>query len=249
MSSPLRIGLVVEGPTDQIVIESILRAALTERSFLLTRLQPESSDAFGTLGTGWTGVYKWCRQTARQGDGQISVNGLLGRYDLVIIHLDADVAGLTYGSGNIDPEAGDLPLPCSHACPPSDETVEALRSVLLSWCGESTVPPATVICMPSKSTEAWVVSALFPDDRDVLRGQLFECFADPASRLAQQPARRRIRKSVAAYRSQAAALTQAWPRLAGLGGLGQAARFDVELRECLQAYGAGAAPAVSLLPA
>lgn len=249
MSDPLRIGLVVEGPTDRIVIESVLAAVLVERNFVVTQLQPEDSETFGAFGGGWPGVYKWCHQAARQGGGRISGNALLRHFDLIVIQLDADVADFSYDSGNIVPESTDLPLPCSQVCPPPDATIDALRSVLLSWCGEPAVPPATVICMPSKSTEAWVVWALFPDDREVIRGSSFECFASPADRLAQQPVRRRIRKSVPDYRSRQVALTQAWPHLTGHGGLEQATRFDADLRDCISISDERAAPALPLLPA
>jgi hypothetical protein len=56
--SDLRIGLVAEGKTDQVVIEAALKAIL-ERPFILTLLQPETSDPFGDagpLGGGWGGV-------------------------------------------------------------------------------------------------------------------------------------------------------------------------------------------------
>lgn len=57
MSDPLHIALVVEGPTDRIVIEAVLKAMLRDRAFVITQLQPEGSVAFGGLGAGWVGVY------------------------------------------------------------------------------------------------------------------------------------------------------------------------------------------------
>lgn len=233
MSEPLRIGLIVEGPTDQIVIEAVLAAVLRERSRIVTRLQPEASEAFGERGTGWPGVYKWCRQTAVQAGGSISGNKLLLHYDLLIIHLDADVADLDYRSGNINPHPTDLTLPCARPCPPPTATTDELRRVLLSWCGEPAVPGTTVICMPSKSTEAWVVASLFPTDRELLRVNPFDCFANPEGRLGQQPKRQRIRKSVTDYRSHQSELVSQWPRIAGPDGLIEATRFDGELKSAI----------------
>lgn len=233
MSDPLRIGLVVEGPTDQIVIEAVLAAVLGGRDRIVTRLQPEDSEAFGERGTGWPGVYKWCRQSAAQGHGRISENKLLLHYDLLIIHLDADVADLDYRSGNIDADPTDLPLPCARPCPPPTATTDELRRVLLSWCGEPVVPGTTVVCMPSKSTEAWVVASLFPADRELLRAQPFDCFANPEGRLGQQPKKQRIRKTVIDYRSRQSELASQWPRIAGPDGLIEATRFDGELRAAL----------------
>jgi hypothetical protein len=44
--SNLRIALVAEGPTDQIMVEAALKAILG-RPFVLTVLQPKASDALG----------------------------------------------------------------------------------------------------------------------------------------------------------------------------------------------------------
>jgi hypothetical protein len=234
MSDRLRIALVAEGPTDRLMVEAILRAVMP-RPFILKQLQPEMSQAFGHAGGnggGWSGVYKWCVDAAHQGGGRLSGNGLLRiTYDLLIIHVDADVAGVSYGSGNITPMPSDLALPCARPCPPVEDTVNALRAVLLSWCGENKPPPRIVLCIPSKSMEAWVAAALFPQDSIVNRSSPpFECCAAPEARLGVQPARVRIAKSVPAYRSKQTELSAAWPRLAGPGGLSQAARFDTDLR-------------------
>jgi hypothetical protein len=224
MSDSLRIALVAEGPTDRIVIEAALNAILTDRSFLLTQIQPEGSAVFGPLGGGWPGVYKWCKQSAERGNGKLSEDGILFNYDLVILHLDADVAGFQYSTGNVTPVEGDLPLPCEKPCPPASDTTDVLRSVLLSWCGETEVPRKTVICMPSKASEAWLVKALFPNDVSVKRG--IECYPEIESRLAQQPKAKRIRKSVSDYRDKADELTGAWSRIATLD---EARRFQDEL--------------------
>lgn len=234
MSDRLRIALIAEGPTDRLVVEAVLRAVMPSRPFILTQLQPEMSQAFGHAGDyggGWSGVYKWCVDAAHQGGGRLSGNGMLENYDLLIIHVDADVAGAGYGGGNITPRLSDLALPCAQPCPPAEDTVNALRAVLLSWCGENKPPPRTVLCIPSKSMEAWVAAALFPQDVIVKKNtQPFECYADPEARLRVQPARVRNAKSVPGYRAKQTELSAAWPCLAGPGGLSQAARFDADLR-------------------
>ena len=150
MSEPIRVGLVAEGPTDRIVVECALRAMLAERSFVLTQMQPEGSLAFGNLGAGWGGVYRWCKQSARRGDGRLSMDRLL-QFDLLVIHVDADVAVLEYTGANIVADNSDAALPCEQPCPPSSGTTNALRQVVLSWCGENSIPERTVLCVPSKS--------------------------------------------------------------------------------------------------
>jgi hypothetical protein len=150
---------------------------------------------------------------------------------LLILHLDADVAGFHYDDGAIAPETTDGALPCHKPCPPAADTTDALRAVLLSWCGESATPARTVVCMPSKSTESWVVAALFPKDQTISNG--IECYPNPESRLGQQPKANRIRKKKRDYQGRAKEMEDAWPRLAAQGNLGEAQRFQVDLLAAL----------------
>jgi hypothetical protein len=229
MSNPLRIALAAEGPTDEVVIGAALRSMLGERPFVLTRLFPEDSAAFGPMGTGWVGIYKWCHAVAQRGGGNLSGDQMIfgaGNYQILILHLDGDVADYDYAHGSLVPLPTDGALPCDKACPPPADTTDELRKVLLSWCGETAPPPKTVVCMPSKSTEAWVVASLFPTDQAMSQG--IECYANPESRLGQQPAAVRIRKKKRDYQSRAAELEQAWPRIAAPTALGEAFRFQTE---------------------
>jgi len=210
MSEPLRVALVAEGPTERVVIEAALASILRERPFILKQLQPEESLPFGAIGTGWVGVYRWCRQAVARSGTSLRQDILYRAYDLLLLHLDGDVADECYADGSIVEAVQDLP--CSAACPPPAASTNPLRAVLLRWVGEPEVPPRTVLCTPSKSTEAWVVAALFPEDLAVERG--IECWPKPDLRLSQQPLERRIRKRVDDYQTRAADLRDAWPRLA-----------------------------------
>ena len=236
MSEPVRLALVAEGPTDAVVVEAALRAILGERDFVLAQLQPEQSEAFGPLGAGWGGVYRWCKQSALHAGGSLGdFRLLLDNYDLLILQLDADVATAQYAEAGVQPAASDGALPCELPCPPPRATTDRLRSVLLSWCGEISPPSKVVLCTPSKSTDAWVVASLFPDDAAVLAASPFECHASPDSRLGQQPKRRRIAKSRAAYRESLNRLVRAWGKL----GFDEAKRFEKDL---LRALGTTAGP-------
>ncbi len=233
MSDPLRIALVAEGPTDGVVIESALRAILNERPFVLNQIFPAGSASFGELGTGWIGVYRWCHQSALRGGGGLAGDQLLFlQHDLLILHLDADVAGFQYADGNLTPVATDGVLPCAQPCPPPAATTDRLRLVLLNWCGELATPSKVVLCTPSKSTEAWVVASLFPQDAATQQG--IECYSKPQSRLAQQPVARRIRKKTSDYKNHAAELQAAWPNLAAPGALAEAQRFEDEFLQTVQ---------------
>ena len=140
MSKLWRFAVVVEGPTDSIVLEAIVRSLLAGADFEFQTLQPEGSVAFGPHGPGWAGVYPWSRQAAEEGGGSLSGSSGLSRWDLLIIHLDADVTGKTYAGANIkSPPRNDLP--CKKPCPPLHDTTNALRTVLLRWLGERICPP------------------------------------------------------------------------------------------------------------
>ena len=70
MSDTLRIAFVVEGPTDFVMLKSIVKALLKDRDFVSQVLQPEISEAFKTVpgrDGGWPGVFRWCLQSADQG--------------------------------------------------------------------------------------------------------------------------------------------------------------------------------------
>ncbi len=227
MSEPLRIALVAEGPTDGIVIEACLRSMLQTRAFVIHQIFPEGSAAFGPLGAGWGGVYRWCHQSVSRGNGHLRDDSLVfQRFDLLILQLDADVAACNYQDDSITPTASDGAIPCEQHCPPPSATTDALRTVLLSWCGETAIPAKTVICMPSKSTEAWVVAALFPEDKAIADG--IECYPAPENRLGQQKKQHRIRKCQRDYRARATEIETAWPRLATSDALAEAYRFQVE---------------------
>ena len=214
MSDPLRIGFVVEGPTDFVMLESIVGQLLDEREYESVSIQPLLSDAFSAVtGGGWTEVYFWCRQAAEQAGGSVRNDTLFNTFDLLIVQVDADVAGKRYSDDQrITNPPGDLP--CEQPCPPASATTNLLRQVVLGWMGEAGVPPKTVLCAPSKALETWVLMALFPQNQ-FSRSANLECRANPDAQLqAQSLARRLIRggkKDIGKYRERAPDLAQAWP--------------------------------------
>lgn len=230
MSKPIRIAAAVEGPTDTIVIEAILSALLSDADFEFHRLQPDesialSSGSFGGTGGGWVGVYKWIRQSVSEGEGCISGSSVLSNHDILVVHLDADVAGKTYESGNIaDPGTNDLP--CEKPCPPPQATTDALREVILGWLGEKQCPSRVVLCTPSKNMEAWVVAAVWLDNPVILKGD-WECHSNPGRQLAALPLKKRFEKHVTDYMQKQKQIEQMWPTLSSF--LTEAERFEKEL--------------------
>lgn len=230
MSELLRVALVAEGPTDGVVIQAALQSKLADRPFVMTQIFPEGSISFGEFGAGWAGVYRWCHQSAKRGQGRLSRDEILFQnFDLLIIHLDADVAGERYSAGSIEPLPTDGFLPCEEDCPPPADTTKALRAVLLSWCGEMMKPQRLVICMPSKSTDAWVVAALFPQDSAVRKG--IECYPNPNVRLGQQPKSKRVRKTKGDYQRRQQDIEKGWPEIART--LSEAACFEGDLLDAV----------------
>lgn len=224
MSEPLRLALVVEGPTDRVVIEAAISRILDARPFILNQLQPEQSLAFGPLGGGWGGVYRWCPQAVARSGGSLRSDPLFEFHDVLVLQLDADVAKEKYRSANIHEDPGDLP--CAEPCPPAQATTDRLREVLLRWVGEPTTPDRTVLCTPSKSTDAWVVAALFPTDPAVLDGS-HECRSH-----GQQPLRIRIEKSQSVYEGHSATLREAWLMVTEI--CTEARRFSDDFRTAVQ---------------
>ena len=141
MSKPLKVALVVEGQTDLVVIEAAISRVLGSRSYVPIWLNSdaEQSLAFGPVDTGWKGVFRWCRESAALGGGSLRNDPrLFSFHDVLVLHVDADVADKTYRSANIKEHIGDLP--CAEPCPPPRSTTDRLRRVLLGWAGEVTTP-------------------------------------------------------------------------------------------------------------
>jgi hypothetical protein len=239
MSDPVKIGLVSEGITDYLVLRAAIESMLEGRSFILTSLQPEGSVAFtgrgqsGPFGGGWKGVYKWCLQSAKRGSGSLSGDPLfVFGYDLLVLHLDADVAGEDPSHDPVAPMP-DLAglLPREQACPPPNATTDQLRVVMLSWLGETQTPPQTVLGTPSKNTEAWVMAACFPSD-EVVNTATWECRRRPENRLGLQPRAKRFSKSYADYEARQSELQARWPAI--VAGLSEAPRFENDFTTAIQ---------------
>ena len=220
MSEPLRIALVSEGVTDYVVFRAAIGHLLGPRSHDFTLLQPEGSVAFsgagdaGILGGGWKGVYKWCRQSA---ENPPIFDLLFRTYDVLILHLDADV-------GEASNEKEWPPgLPCLKPCPPVTDKTDALREIALRWLDLTAKPEPLVFCTPSKSTESWIMWLFCPNDREMKRLG-WECHPNPATRLAQQPKSQRFSKSRADYEARQQFIRERWPEVAE--ALSEASRFE-----------------------
>lgn len=215
--SDLRIALVAEGPTDYELIQASLKAILP-RSFVLTQLQPEATTQ-PQMGTGWGGVLKWCDAAGQRHVGSLDADPLLGDVDLLIIHLDVDVAGGSYGQCGpaVDAMAaakGWAALPCAQPCPPVGDSVAPLTMALTSWLGAAQAGQKTVLCLPAQSTGAWLAAATLPSGHALLAGA--QCNPDLEARLAQLAKGQKIKKTVRDYRAFASKVVDNWAAVKAL---------------------------------
>ena len=238
MSECLRLALAVEGPTDRIVLESILDAELPNQEIQIQTLQPEGSVAFESAtspktGMGWGGVYRWSRQSALEGGGSVSDSSVLDHHDLLIVHVDADIAGKTYASISIHDAPSD-DLPCERPCPPARNTTDPLRMAILNWLGETCCPSNVVLCTPSKKTDTWVLAAVWPDNPLMSRRD-WECHPSPEGQFSAMPKNKRLSKRPGDYEGHRDTIRREWPNICTR--LTEAARFEAELQAAVTAVG------------
>lgn len=211
--SELRIALVAEGPTDFELIMAALRAILPG-AFQMTLLQPEAT--LPHLGTGWSGVLKWCQAAGQRHNGPLDTDPTLDGYDLLIIHLDTDVALKRYADcGEVVSDAatrlGWLPLPCNKPCPPVADSCAQLQAALLTWLAPATPGTKSVWCIPAQSTGAWLAAAVLKADNKLLHR--LECDSTVEDALSRLPLKQRIKKTVPDYRKHADSLRVNWSQV------------------------------------
>lgn len=231
--SDLRIALVSEGPTDDVLLDAALKAVLGQKAFLLIPLRPEATNP--DFGGGWGGVLKWCAATATRWQGLLDDDPLLASFDLLIIHLDMDVASKNYANcgGTVVTmvaEKGWPDLPCNQPCPPVGPTFTALETVLSGWLSPATLGHKTVVCLPAQSTGAWLAAAMLPSTHALLNS--VECNLALEDSLGYLPKQLKVKKSVPGYRAKADAIRQHWNQVKAL--CGQAAQFENAVHAALR---------------
>ncbi len=230
MSEP-RIALVAEGPTDFEVINAALKAILPDQ-FTLTLLQPEPTRP--AMGNGWGGVLKWCGATGARHADTLDTDPTLEGFDLLVIHLDVDVAQAQYADCGLQvpDEAvanGWAALPCHLPCPPVADTCDRLEVVLSSWLNPAKRGAKTVLCLPAQSSGTWLAAARLPVGHELLTGA--ECNVTVESRLARLPLALRVRKVVREYRANAEHVTANWAHVKAL--CSQAVAFEQAVQAIL----------------
>jgi hypothetical protein len=211
--SDLHIALVVEGDTDLVIIEAALKA-IVERPFTLTKLQPEATTP--RMGTGWSGVLKWCDASSQRHPACLDCDPTLEQFDLLIIHLDVDVSSETYANAGAVVEDMAVQknwgaLPCAQPCPSITNSVTPLTATLDSWLRPASRGNKTVLCLPAQASGTWLAAASLPAGHALLVGA--ECNINVESNLARLPLNQRIHKKVREYRQHANKVTSNWPAI------------------------------------
>ena len=174
--SELRIAIAAEGRTDFEIITAALDAILSSRSrtFRPLLLQPE--EKIPRRRNGWAGVANWCADVSRRHIGDFDKDPFFNDYDIVIIHVDADVATKHYSEENafFDKKAVDLGwevLPCDKPpCPPPTASCAQLADCVRSWLAGRALSGKLVLCIPAQSSGTWFAHAVMPIGNSVLNG-------------------------------------------------------------------------------
>jgi hypothetical protein len=175
----MNVGIICEGTTDYEVLTVVVHKVIEPRIPTFTLLQPDgdrlAGPSSGPVSSGWQAVRKFLRT---------SEAGLqIGSFDLVVVHVDADIEALVAGTSarHDGDEPGGLDALCRH---------------VKGWIGGE-VPANVVIVLPRASVETWLV-ALHTNYKDV------EAIKDPVAVLADKGLLVRrgnmVEKKRAAYR-------------------------------------------------
>jgi aminoglycoside phosphotransferase len=143
----------------------------------------------------------------------------LAHFDLLVLHLDADVALKDYEDCGPDvmrlaAAQGWKTLPCAKACPPASDTCDEIGQAIRSWLAPATVGNRTVVCVPAQSSGTWLAAAALPAGHALLAG--VECNPAVESRLETLPLKLRIRKSAREYQTRAVKITREWAKVKSL---------------------------------
>lgn len=173
------IGIVSEGPTDYMILKSVIDRITGENNRYLS-LQPEK-DMLGRYGNGWKGVWRWCKETESV---KMLMEGIHPSMDAVVIQMDGDVirkekeVHCFCESTHCNDKGTVFPLYCSKKgkdCPvvlPCGSHEEGITGIveygkvfLREAIGEDVAKIA--ITIPCDSTDAWVVASYESEIDDI----------------------------------------------------------------------------------
>ena len=205
----MRIGVIVEGKTDWIVFERLVPALCP--GSVPTLIHPKQDELEAGKSTGWTEVRKWFQEKRQH----LLLLIQLGGDDLLIVHMDGDVA----------------PDDCKPCRPDAEAQWQAVSTRALSWTGLVRWPERVVLAICLQQLEAWICAAL--DDGQAQDARL-ECCAAPERQIAEEHWWAVEQRDVATYRETfAPAVLREWKRVLDCCPVG-AGRLDAALKEFLE---------------
>ncbi len=176
-----RIGIASEGPTDYLVLKTIIDKITGEDNQYLP-LQPEQ-DMMGKYGNGWKGVWKWCKEMPPL---DVLMDSIQPRIDIIVIQMDGDVVRKEkevhcWCESTVCEEKKNnefplycktaaerrcpIELPCNNHANDVKDIIKHGKNVLDKTMGEID-KSRIVITIPCDSTDTWVVAA-YEDFDDV----------------------------------------------------------------------------------
>lgn len=137
------IGIVSEGPTDYLVLKSVIDKISGEENRYLP-LQPEA-DMIGRYGNGWKGVWKWCKETEVHCLCESTACAEKGKE--FPLYCKQAVAGRC-----------PIEIPCNSHSDEIEDTINHGKQVLdetINMPDKSRI----IVTIPCDSTDAWIVAA------------------------------------------------------------------------------------------
>lgn len=160
----MKIGLIVEGPTDYDFLSALLTRLLNPRAVSFVVLHPKSlvEETVRQRETrGWAGIQKWLEQKGQFLERLIQLRDLT----LVVLQADREVVG-------------------SGPCEPSPQGQwEKISNQLLEWARLSEWPDQVLLAITLQRLEAWVCAAL---EGCKLKNPQLECESQPERHLPAQ---------------------------------------------------------------
>lgn len=136
----------------------------------------------------------------------------LENYDAIIIHLDADVAGMNYlhcgpAIATLTTKMGWLLLPCQQRTLPA--TLQSLEKVIASWILPLNLThPGNLLCLPAQAMESWLAAAVLPPTHHLLNN--IEINSNLEAQLKLLPQNLKMKKDIKTYRQKAPMISKNW---------------------------------------
>jgi hypothetical protein len=170
----VKIRIISEGPTDQLVIKNLVDAYLAnqpeidfELDFVDGQPTTDKTSMTGSTEGGWGMVYKWCllnppvEREARYFGKGLFANGMDdASCDALLINMDSDICE------EIKDKSIILPVPNKNS--PSIERGTFVKNVIESWLWPDLVVHDNkhIIAPSVEAIEAWLVAGLSDTDHD-----------------------------------------------------------------------------------